>query len=173
MERSQKVAVVDSFKSTISKAQSVVLTEFSGLTVVEAAELRAQLREAGVGFRVIKNTLAKRAIEGTDLEVLTDSLTGPTAWAYSDEDPVSPAKILTDFLKGVVADHMTIKRGFLGGKALSPEQVTALAKMPSKDELRSKLLSVFNGTATQFVRVLSARPTEFLTLLTARKEDIE
>lgn len=172
MERSQKTALVDAFKQSIDGAEAVVLAEFRGLTVGEADELRSKLREQGVQYRVIKNTLAKRAIAGTDLEVLNDGLTGPTAWAYAD-DPVAPAKALLDALDGPIAEHLKIKIGYLAGKALTPQEVEALAKLPSKDELRSMLLSVFNATSTKFVRVLSARPQEFLRLLNARKDEIE
>lgn len=173
MDRATKVAVVDEFKSALSDAQSVVLAEFRGLNVPEAVELRSKLREAGVTLRVIKNTLARRAIAGTELEAVSEALVGPTAWAFSSEDPVSPAKVLVDFLAGPAAEHIAIKMGYLGGKSLTPHEVSALAKLPGKDELRSKLLSVFLGTATQFVRVLSARPVEFLNVLTARKQQLE
>ena len=173
MERSQKTVVVDSFKESVSAAQAVVLTEFHGLTVAEAGSLRAMLRENGVQFKVIKNTLAKRAIEGTDLAVLSDSLTGPTAWAYSADDPVGPARVLMDFLKGPVKDHLHIKVGYLGGKELSAADVENLAALPSKDQLRAQLLSLFTANATKFVRVLAARPSEFLSLLNNRRDDLE
>ena len=173
MERSQKEVVVDAFRQSVSEAQAVVLTEFHGLTVAEADDLRSKLRENGVEFKVIKNTLAKRAIAGTDLEVLSDSLTGPTAWAFSATDPTGPAKVLIDFLKGPVANHLQIKLGYLSGKELSAQEVKSLAALPSKDELRAQLLSLFTANATKFVRVLAARPSEFLSLLVARQNELE
>jgi len=174
MNRTEKAAAVDAFKTSLEHAQSVILAEFRGLTVVEATNLRSQLREAGVTLRVFKNTLAKRAIEGTDLAILSDSLVGPTAWAYSEEDPVAPAKMLCEFIKDKTsAEHLTLRAGFLDGRALSASEITALAKMPSRDELRSKLLSIFLGQGTAFVRLLSARSVEFLNVLKARQADLE
>jgi large subunit ribosomal protein L10 len=174
MERSQKETLVASFRESITAANAIVLAGFSGLTVAEAADLRSKFRDAGVHFRVIKNTLAKRAIEETDCAVLSDALQGPTAWAYSEEDPVAPAKLLVDFIKDSGdEEHIQIKLGYLSGKTLSAEEVTSLAKLPGKDELRSRLLSLFNANATQFVRVLAAGPGEFLNLLTARKQSLD
>lgn len=174
MNRTEKEAAVDAFKTSLEHAQSVILTEFRGLTVIEATKLRAQLRDAGVTLRVFKNTLAKRAIEGTELAILSDSLVGPTAWAFSNEDPVAPAKALCEFIKDKVsAQHLKLTAGYLDGKALTTNEISALAKMPGRDELRSKLLSIFLGQGTAFVRVLSARSVEFLNVLKARQADLE
>ncbi len=173
MDRATKETIVEQFGASLGAAQAVVLTQFSGLTVDEAVGLRDKLREQGVQYQVIKNTLAKRAIAGTDLESVSEFLTGPTAWAYSTEDPVAPAKVLVDFVKDLPDGHLTIKAGWLSGKALSADEIGSLAKMPGKDELRSKLLSVFNASGTKFVRVLAARPSEFLNVLTARKNELD
>jgi large subunit ribosomal protein L10 len=175
MERAQKETVIADFQSDISKAQAVVLTEFRGLTVEQDTQLRANLRKAGVDYRVIKNTFAKRAIAGTRMEVLSQSLTGPTAWAYSATDPVGAAKVLLQFFKDqpTVAEHLVIKGGYLDGKRLSKDDVEALSKMPGRDELRSKFLGLLMATATQFVRVLGARQGEFLNLLKARQQQLE
>lgn len=173
MNRAEKTAVVESFRDSLSRAQSVVLTEFRGLTAPEATELRQMLREAGVTLRVIKNTLAKRAIAGTDMAVVSDSLVGPTAWAYSMEDAVAPAKALVKMLKAEIKEHLSVKGGYLDGKALDAAAVEALAKLPGREELRAKLMGVFLAAGTQFVRVLAARPVEFLNLLRARANELE
>jgi large subunit ribosomal protein L10 len=174
MERAQKTTVVDDFKEAVSGAQSVILTEFKGLTVAEASNLRQSCRQQGVRFQVIKNTLAKRAIAGTDMEVLNDQLVGPTAWAFSLEDPVVPAKVLLDFLKEAGdLKHLVIKGGYLGGKALKAGDIEALSKLPGKDQLRSKLLSVLLAPGTQMVRVLAARPVELLNVLKARAAELD
>lgn len=173
MDRTEKAALIESFKDTMAKAESVILTEFNGLTVAEATSLRRSLSEGGVQFRVIKNTLAKRAIADTDMTVLADQLTGPTAWAWSDDDPVAPAKVLAGLLKGDLSKHLTIKAGYLDGRALDEAEIKALSKLPGRDELRSKLLSVFLASGTQLVRVLAARPVEFLQVLKARANELE
>jgi large subunit ribosomal protein L10 len=173
MEKSTKYSLVDAFKAEIAQAHSVVLAEFNKYTVPEVTELRRKLRLQGVTYRVIKNTLAKRAIAGTPAEALNPLLRGTTAWIYSKVDPVTPAKIVSDLFKDIEDGRIKIKGGYLGGKALTPAEVAALAKLPGKNELRSRLLSVFLGTATKFVRVLSARPSEFLNVLKARQDDLE
>jgi large subunit ribosomal protein L10 len=173
MERAEKESLVDSFADNLKGAQSVVLTEFRGLTVGEATNLRRSLRQHGIVFRVFKNTLAKRAIAGTPMEVLGPQLEGPVAWAFSETDPILPAKQLLDFLKDpVAAEHLKIKGGYLGGKLLSAQDVEALSKMPGRNELRAKLLSVFNASAVQLVRVLAAGPSQFLNVLKAREQEL-
>jgi large subunit ribosomal protein L10 len=129
--------------------------------------LRRQCREAGVNYRVIKNTLAKLAIAGTDYEVLSDAFEGPVGIAYS-EDALAPAKVLANFIKE--CKHLTLRLGYLDGNVLSDTDITRLSKLPGKDELRAQLLSVFNATASKFVGVLSALPRDFLGVLTARKD---
>lgn len=174
MERAEKEALVDDLKRSFGAAQSVVLTEFRGLTVEEATALRQSLRKQGVTFRVVKNTLAKRAIEGTGMDVVSTFLTGPTAWAFSDQDAVVTAKALVDFLKDrpVTGERLKIKAGYLSGRSLKPGDVEALAKLPGKDELRAQLLGLFKAPGSKLVRVLAARPSEFLSVLKARAEKL-
>jgi large subunit ribosomal protein L10 len=174
MERAEKATLVDDFKEALQGAQSVILTEFHGLTVAEASRLRQSCKQQGVHFQVIKNTLARRAIVGTEMEAINDQLVGPTAWAFSQEDPVTPAKVLLQFLKEMGdVKHLSIKGGYLDGRALQAGDVESLSKLPGKDELRSKLLSVFLAPGTQLVRVLVARPVEFLNVLKARAAELE
>ena len=111
MEKSQKVALIEGFGKEVKDAQAVVLTEFRGLKVPEAVDLRKKLGAQGIHFRVIKNTLARRAIEGTPLSTLSDALEGPVAWAYSATDPVAPARALLGLLKDELAEHLKVKAG--------------------------------------------------------------
>jgi len=148
-------------------SNAVVLTDYRGMTVQDMFALRRQCREAGVTYRVIKNTLAKLAIAGTDYEVLSDAFEGPVGIAYS-EDALAPAKVLANFIKE--CEHLTLRLGYLDGNVMSDTDITRLSKLPGKDELRAQLLSVFNATASKFVGVLSALPRDFLGVLTARKD---
>ena len=172
MEKSQKVALIEGFGKEVKDAQAVVLTEFRGLKVPEAVDLRKKLGAQGIHFRVIKNTLARRAIEGTPLSTLSDALEGPVAWAYSATDPVAPARALLGLLKDELAEHLKVKAGWLAGRKLAPAEVEALSKLPGKDELRATLLSLFMAAPTRRVGVLSARQSEFLRLLRARAESL-
>lgn len=172
MDRTSKENAVEAFRDSVKDAQAVVLTEFRGLSAGQSVDLRAKVRAVGGQFQVIKNTLAKRAIAGTEMTVINDYLTGPTAWAYSDTDPVAVAKVLTEFVKDA-NEKLVIKAGYLGGRAMTAADVVALSTLPGKDELRAKLLSVFNAMGTKFVRTLAARPVEFLNVLNARKAELE
>jgi large subunit ribosomal protein L10 len=171
LKRSEKENVVEALKEKFSKAEAVVLTDYRGLDTTAMNELRVQLREVSVEYQVVKNTLMLRASEGTDMALLKDHFVGPSAVAVSYEDPVAPAKVLTKFGK----DHpaLEIKAGVLAGKAIDVEGIKQLSKLPSREELLSKLLSVFNGPARSFVSVLSGVPRAFLGVLNAVKEQKE
>ncbi len=169
MDRAAKSSVVDELRELIVGKQSVVLTDYKGMSVADMYELRREFDKVGAGYRVVKNTLAKLAIAGTDYEFLGEALQGTVAIAYSD-DPVAPAKVLADF--GKKSKHLTVKVGFLDGKKLEPNQVEALSKLPSKDALRGQLLSVFNAPATKFVGVLAAGPRDFVGVLKARADKL-
>jgi len=167
MDRATKERTVEEIKTLVLGSNSVVLTDYRGMTVEEMFSLRRKCRESGVGYRVVKNTLAKLAIAGTDFDALSDSFEGPVGMAYS-EDAVAPAKVLADFIKE--CEHLSLRLGFVDGSVLSEADLTVLSKLPGKDQLRSKLLSVFNATASKFVGVLSAVPRDFVGVLTARKD---
>jgi large subunit ribosomal protein L10 len=166
MDRAAKEQLVSELKELIIGKSSVVLTDYKGMSVAEMFELRREFDKVGVGYRVVKNTLAKLALAGTDYEFLGAGLQGTVAVAYS-EDPVAPAKVLADFAKK--SKHLTVKLGFLDGKELRPEDLDALSKLPGKDQLRAKLLSVFNAPATKLVGVLAAGPRDFIGVLQARR----
>ena len=163
--REQKQQEIDKLKDNFSRAKSVILADYCGLSVSEINEVRGRLRESSVELRVTKNTLAKRAIKDTDSEVLADSLSGPTAIAFSYDDPVSGAKALTELAK----DHeaLELKAGILGSKLMAIADIEALAKLPTKEILLAQLLSVMNGPMSGFVNVLSGNQRNLVQVLSA------
>jgi large subunit ribosomal protein L10 len=153
VERAKKVEMVASLKQTFDAASLVVVTHQSGLSVAESTDLRVKMREGGAGFRVTKNRLAKLALVGTQYESLVDLFTGPTAIAYST-DPIAAARVVDGFAKG--NEKLTIVGGAMGADVLDIDQVKALAKLPSLDELRAKLAGLIKMPATNIAGVLQA-----------------
>ncbi|MGX6978478.1 50S ribosomal protein L10 [Vagococcus elongatus] len=139
----KKAQLVEEVAEKFNQAASVVVVDYRGLTVAEVTELRKQLRDNGVEMRVIKNSILRRAVEKVGLEGLDEVFTGPTAVAFSNEDVVSPAKIIADFSKN--AEALEIKGGIIEGKVSSVEEISALAKLPSREGLLSMLLSVLQA----------------------------
>ncbi|MCA1321922.1 50S ribosomal protein L10 [Bacillus tianshenii] len=142
--------IADKFKGSVS----TIVVDYRGLNVSEVTELRKQLREAGVEFKVYKNSLTRRAAEAAELAGLNDALTGPNAIAFSTEDVVAPAKILNDFAKKHEA--LEIKAGVIEGNVATVEQVKALAELPSREGLLSMLLSVLQAPIRNFALVTKA-----------------
>ena len=153
MDRSQKEKLVASLNETLSAATSIVVTHQTGLTVAEVTELRRRMREAGAGFKVTKNRLARRALEGTKFEQLSALFKGPTAIAFS-RDPVAAAKVAVEFAKK--NEKLLIIGGGLGAQQLDAKGVNALATMPSLDQLRGKILGMLQTPATRIAGVLQA-----------------
>lgn len=153
MSRAQKQAEIEELKERFSREKIVVITHYSGLSVSDMTDLRAQLREEGASFKVTKNSLAKIAVKGTDFEELADLFTGPTGVATS-EDPVAAAKVAHKYAKE--NDKLIIVGGALGTKILSVEEVEQLAKLPSKDEIRSKFVGLLQAPLSKLVGVLQA-----------------
>ena len=153
MDRSRKEDLVAELQQTLADTTLLVVTHQNGLSVEETTELRLQMREAGAGFKVTKNRLAKIALKDTQFEPLSDMFNGPTAIAVS-EDPVAAARVAVNFAKG--NDKLTILGGALGDKALDVDGVNALAKLPSLDELRGKLVGLLQAPAGKIVGVLQA-----------------
>jgi len=139
----QKKQVVDEIAEKLQASNSVVVVDYRGLNVAEVTELRKQLREAGIEFKVYKNTLTRRAVEKLELTDLNDALVGPNAIAFGGEDVVAPAKILNNFAKEHEA--LEIKAGVIEGNVASVEEIKALAELPSREGLLSMLLSVLQA----------------------------
>ena len=147
-----KAPVVDEIKASLDGAQGVVVVDYRGLTVEQDTQLRKQLREAGVAYKVYKNTLVKRAIAGTQYEGMTDLLDGPNAIAISANDATAPARILSNFAK--TADALELKCGVVEGTFYDAKGIAAIANIPSREELLSKLLGSIQSPITNFARVI-------------------
>ena len=169
MNRSEKEAVVAGVAERLDRAKAVVLTDFSGLKVDQMTELRQQLREKGLEYLVVKNRLFKRAIEGKDTEVMADKLTGPNGFGFAYDEPVELAKVLVDFAKD--NPKLEIKGGYLEGKALDENGVTALSKLPGREQLLAMFLGALNGVPRNLVSVMAQIPRSFLNVLKAIEEE--
>jgi len=167
VERSQKEALVRSLHDDFAGTVCVVVTHQTGLSVAEATQLRRQVRDAGARFRVTKNRLAKRALEGTPFEGLAPLFSGPTAIAYSN-DPVAAAKAAVDYANR--NDKLRIVGGALAGKPLDAAAVRALATLPSLDELRGKIIGLIQAPATRLAGLLQAPAGQLARVLAAHAE---
>ena len=154
MDKDTKRAVVAELNEAFGQATCLYLADYRGLTVEEVNALRRKCREGGVTYRVVKNTLAKLALAGTDKEALADSFVGPTAVAWTNDDPVGPAKVLVGAAKDF--DPFELKDAIVEGNAVTAAQVEQLAKLPGRDALRAQLLSVLMAPMQQLTSVISA-----------------
>ena len=150
----QKQAQVDEIAKQLTGAKSVIVVDYLGLTVEQATEMRAELREQNATMQVVKNTILRRAAEKAGVEGLEEYFVGPTAIAYSETDPVGPAKIAAKFAKDV--DAVEIKGGIIEGKAATLEQIQELATLPDRDGLLSMLVSVLQAPVRDFAMVVKA-----------------
>lgn len=162
-----KKAVVAEVSAEIAGAQSIVVAEYRGLEVGDITVLRANARKSGVYLRVLKNTLVRRAVAGTAFEGLSGNLVGPLIYGIS-KDPVAAAKLLNDFAKG--NQKLVLKAGAMPNYVMDVEGVKALATMPSREELLSKLLGTMQAPIAQFVRTLNEVPTKFVRGLAAVRD---
>ena len=169
--RAKKAQEIDVLKAAFEGAQSVVLADFKGLDMDDTNALRKSCREKGVQLRVVKNTLARIASQGTEYEELFKDCKENTALAYSDEDPAAAAKAITEFVKG--NGKAKLKSGAIPGKVLDEKELIALSKLPGKLELQAKLLGLLNAVPTNFVRLLNEVPTSFVRLLAAYRDQKE
>ena len=163
--RPEKVQVVDEIKDKVSKAKSVILTDYMGLNVEEITALRRELRANNVEYKVYKNTMAYRALEALEIKGLDKSLKGPTAFALSYDDPVAPAKVLVKFAKQ--NSKFSVKAGMVEGKVVDQERINALSELPSRDELLAMLLRTMQGPVTGFVNVLAGNIRNLVGVLSA------
>lgn len=154
-----KKAIIAEVASNATNAQSAIAAEYSGLSVDAMTRLRADARRAGVYLRVVKNTLARRAVENTEFACIRDSLVGPLVYAFSPEEPAAAARVLNDFAKD--NEKLIVKVVALRGKLLSPGDIKKLASMPTKDEAISQLMAVMKAPVEKLARTL-AEPTNKL-----------
>jgi large subunit ribosomal protein L10 len=166
MKTEAKQAVVDELTDKLRSSNAFYLTDFTGLNVKSITDLRARLRKAGVEYLVVKNTLAERAIEGLELPGIAEFFRGPTALAIGKQDPVAAAKVIFDFAK----DHdnrPVVKAGMVDRRAVTPEEVGRLAKLPPREQLLAELAGAFEAPMAQLAYVLQAKLSEMVGLLEA------
>ena len=161
--RADKEQELQELSTAFKTADTAILVDYRGLDVPAVTELRRQIRSAKGRYKVVKNTLAKRASKGTSFAALEKMFEGTTAVAYTGEDAVALAKVLTTFMKG--APTLSIKAAVVAGREIKPAEVTDLASLPGKAELYAKLLFLLQAPMQQLVTVLSATPRNFVTVL--------
>ncbi|MFC1813484.1 50S ribosomal protein L10 [Thermodesulfobacteriota bacterium] len=168
MKLDQKKQIVKDLNENFSRSKIVILTDYKGLDVTAMNDLRRKLREAEIEYKVVKNTLLIRASEETDVALIKDAFTGPSAVALSYDDPVAPAKVLTDFAKNY--QKLEIKVGVMNGRVLDLSAIKVLSNLPSREVILSQLLSTLNGVPTSLLRTINGIPQSLLNVLQAIKE---
>jgi large subunit ribosomal protein L10 len=165
----EKETIVAEVAEIASSAYSAVIAEYSGLESTDMDDLRAKARDGGVYIRVVKNTLARRAVEGTDFACLQESLVGPLLMAFSQEDPGAAARVLKDFAKA--NNKLVIKALSVSGQLLAASEIDRLAKLPTKEQALSMLLSVMQAPITKLARTLNVVHSKFVRTIAAIRDD--
>ncbi len=167
MQRREKEALVADLHEKFKGAKAAILTDFTGLNVEQITQLRRTLKKSAVEYKVIKNTLLRRASHDTDIELLAEYFVGPIAIALAYEDPVAPAKILLEFSKTQPA--LEIKAGMVAGAVMTPKDIKALASLPSKEVLLARFLSLLKIVPTRLVQTLNNPLRRLVTVLDGAK----
>ncbi len=171
MKLEEKQQIVEDLRERFSKSAIIVLTDYKGLDVAAINDLRRKLRAEEIEYRVAKNTLLIRASADNDGVLIQDFFKGPSAVALSYDDPVAPAKVLSQFAKD--NKKLEIKVGVMNGKVLDADAINALAKLPSREVLLGQLLATLNAVPTSFVRTIAEVPRGFVNVLVALKDQKE
>ena len=166
----QKQATVSEVATTLQGAQSLIVAEYRGLNVERVTQLRSKARKSGVWLRVLKNTLARRAVKGTPFEKLSDQMVGPLMYGIS-QDPVAGAKVLSEFAKE--NELFVIKAGAMPNAVMSAQDIKALSQLPSREELLAKLLGTMQAPVTKLVRTMNEVPSKFVRTLAAYRDSKE
>ena len=169
----EKIKKVEELNEVFQKAKAAVLADYQGIDAPELTQLRRHMRAQSVDFRVIKNTLARQAAKNTPFEMLDEEFKGPVSLVVSYEDPIAPAKALAEFAKSGASKSPKVLCGVVEGKKVSPGEVQALAELPSREELISQMLSVFQGPTTNFAGVFSSLLRKLVGTLDAVREKKE
>lgn len=171
MNKQDKILVVEELKTELGQASAAVVVEYKGITVASMHQLRNVLRSKGGKFRVVKNTLLKLSVQETPNQVLESLTGGPIAVAFTDDDPAALAKEIYAYLKR--EPKLVVRGGVLGGKLLDAKGVEALSTLPSIEEMRARVLALFNTPAQQMLSLLLAAPRNLLGVLNARADELE
>ena len=166
----EKIKKVEELNEVFQKAKAAVLADYQGIDAPELTQLRRYMRTQSVDFRVIKNTLARQAAKNTPFEMLDEEFKGPVSLVVSYEDPLAPAKALAEFAKSGASKSPKVLCGVVEGKKVAPEEVKALADLPSKEVLIAIMLAVFNGPTTNFVGVFNSLLRKLVGTLDAIRE---
>ncbi|MFN0062318.1 MAG: 50S ribosomal protein L10 [Myxococcaceae bacterium] len=170
MLKSEKETVIKELNDKFSRATTAIVAEFGKVDVATVTRLRRKFREGGVEYKVIKNTLARRAAKGTAFEQIADDFVGPVALALGYADVVAPAKILSEFIKDL--ETIRVKSAVVDGKKVDAKGVEALAKLPGLPELRAKILGMLTQPAAKLVRTIAAPAGQLARVLAARQESL-
>jgi len=159
----QKVAVVEEIKERVQNSRCVILSKYIGINAAQATDLRSRMRDQNIRYKVYKNNLGQRALDELGYGEAAAFLDGPTAWAFSEEDPVAPSKVIKEFSKEVA--HVDFNGGILAGRIVSKDELNDIADLPTREELIAQVVGVLAGPLRNFLGVLNATPRDFVNVL--------